>query len=633
MHILPDLKKIETLYSVEDGLVVIGVHSPKFDNEKDSANILSAVQRYNITHPVVNDNQSTMWMDLKIRCWPTLVVLGPRANPLFIIMGEGQGDLLEKYVSASLDYYRQQKQISNISLPINLSTDLIMSSSLKFPGKIACLKSENYSEQAELYALSDSGNHRILIINSNGDVLQKIGGKTSGFIDGEFDKARFNSPQGVTFLNEYTIFVADTENHAIRKIDLKTRQVETVIGTGVQGHDRSGGKSGKSQEISSPWDLICYKTRDMDISFHIDESSVPEKNVILIAMAGTHQIWAFFLDDVIWWKYKKYTATSCSAIVGSGREENRNNTYPQNAAFAQPSGLALDKKTKTLFVADSESSCIRKVSLDDGKVFAVAGGDRNPLNLFAYGDVDGKSSVAKFQHPLGVAFNPSENTIYVADTYNHKIKRINGTTCDTISCPIKDVNGVAFQFNEPGGLCLNPSGDCLYVADTNNHTIEKVDLKTMKTKPLKLNFNVTSNKSSIKADHSIKLSPFKVTPYGGGKFKLTITLNFENDVKLTEDVSQQWNVYLPNELYFVDRQNGNLKDGDDKKIDIDITVPKNEVNNEDIISIFIKLNLCSKGACFAKLYVIEIPLIFDENGSDCLIEDLNAFITKNGIRL
>lgn len=82
MHILPDLKKIEDSYSVEDGLVVIGVHSAKFDNEKDSANILSAVQRYNISHPVVNDNLQSMWLDLKVVCWPTLIVLGKTINDL-----------------------------------------------------------------------------------------------------------------------------------------------------------------------------------------------------------------------------------------------------------------------------------------------------------------------------------------------------------------------------------------------------------------------------------------------------------------------------------------------------------------------------------------------------------------------
>lgn len=97
MHVLPDLKKIEQLFSVEDGLLIIGVHSAKFDNEKDSSNILSAIQRYDITHPVINDANSVMWNDLNIQCWPTLLILGPLANPLFVLMGEGQYDLLKRY--------------------------------------------------------------------------------------------------------------------------------------------------------------------------------------------------------------------------------------------------------------------------------------------------------------------------------------------------------------------------------------------------------------------------------------------------------------------------------------------------------------------------------------------------------
>jgi len=308
MHILPDLKHIEDLYSVETGLVIIGVHSAKFDNEKDSANILSAVQRYNITHPVVNDGQSSMWTDLNIQCWPTLLILGPKGNPLFVLMGEGHGIILEKYITATMNFYKENKLLKNHSLPLNPATDLMMTTNLKFPSKIVCSKMNAADDKAELYALSDSGNHRILIINSRGDVLQKIGGKTSGFVDGNLRTARFNSPQGVCFLNNDILFVADTENHAIRKIDLKNKYVETVAGTGQQGVDRVGGKKGKAQVISSPWDVVCYRTRDMDMSFHVDESNIPVKDVLLIAMAGTHQIWCLFLDDVIWWKFKRYAS-------------------------------------------------------------------------------------------------------------------------------------------------------------------------------------------------------------------------------------------------------------------------------------------------------------------------------------
>lgn len=313
MHILPDLKKLEKLYTIEDGLVVVGVHSAKFDNEKDSVNILSAVQRYDITHPVVNDSQSTMWMDLRIKCWPTLLALGPRGNPLFVFMGEGHSKTLKKYIGGAINYYRSISALKSHNLPINPSTDLIMSSNLKFPGKIAC--SKQYSDESdegttstdkELYVLSDSGNHRILIIEPSGKVVEKIGGKTSGFIDGNFEEARFNSPQGVMFFKDDIICVADTENHAVRQINLTNKIVTTIGGHGKQGNDQVGGLIGTAQEISSPWDVSKFKCTNMDMSFHVDEKAIPEKDIILVAMAGTHQIWAIFMEETIWYLFRIY---------------------------------------------------------------------------------------------------------------------------------------------------------------------------------------------------------------------------------------------------------------------------------------------------------------------------------------
>ena len=172
MHILPDLKKLEQTYSVSDGLVVIGVHSAKFENEKDSAKILAATQRYDISHPVVNDAASSLWMDLNIKCWPTLLVLGPRANPLFVFMGEGHAETLEKYIGQSLEFYREKGALSEQSLPIGPTTDLILNSGVKFPGKIACSKPEDEANLRELYALSDSGHHRIIVFSPDGTVIE-----------------------------------------------------------------------------------------------------------------------------------------------------------------------------------------------------------------------------------------------------------------------------------------------------------------------------------------------------------------------------------------------------------------------------------------------------------------------------
>lgn len=386
MHILPDLKKLEEQRPISDGLVVIGVHSPKFDNEKSSANILSAIQRYNITHPVVNDAKTIMWTNLQIKCWPTILILGPNGNPIFVLMGEGHSELFTKYVDAAFEFYKPKGLLRNHALPISLASELTKPTILQFPGKISSrllTKSKPNEDEVDtptqLYAITDSGNHRIIIFREDGRIVRIIGGKESGFADGSFDVARFNSPQGITFFTDDILYVADTENHAIREINLYTKNVDTIAGHGKQGVDQLGGSIGITQSISSPWDVCIFRTPDMDMSFHPDDEDIPDKHVILIAMAGTHQIWAIFKSEMIWWRFKKCAEGTCIAIAGSGSEENRNNSYPMSAGFAQPSGLALSEKYKELYVADSESSSIRKLSLADGKVSAVAGGDRNPM--------------------------------------------------------------------------------------------------------------------------------------------------------------------------------------------------------------------------------------------------------------
>ncbi|KAL1388244.1 hypothetical protein pipiens_012687 [Culex pipiens pipiens] len=637
MHILPDLKRLEHLYSVEDGLVVVGVHSAKFENEKDSANIAAAVQRYEISHPVVNDNVASMWRALRVQCWPTLMILGPRANPLFVIMGEGHFDDLKLYVSTAMKFYKDKGAILNHSLPMNLASSQVETSHLQFPGKIACSYREGISDGNDnpLYAISDSGNHRILVVNSEGTVLHRVGGKKSGFVDGDFRKARFNAPQGLAFQNDDVIFVADNENHAIRRIDLKAKQVTTVAGSGQQGCDRIGGKIGRDQIISSPWDVAVYRTRNLDMSFHSDESKVPLRDVIFIAMAGIHQIWAIFEEETIWWKFKKYPAGSCLAVAGNGREENRNNSYPNNAAFAQPSGLALNRDAKELYLADSESSSIRKMSLADGKVLAVAGGDRNPLDLFSFGDVDGKLYAAKLQHPLGVAYNARDNCIYVADTYNHKIKKINASTNVATTCTFTDEAGSIKQFSEPAGLCLDPSGRYLYIADTNNHQIAVADLTDSTIRPLKVRFGTQQSESDQPdnpGDTYTYENTFKVPPEGG---KVLLKLEFgylESNVKLTEGAPQKWSLALPSDKWRCDTMAGTISSLNDG-LNLTVGVPKGvEASRPEQAQVNFKLNLCAnEGVCFPKEFAVGLNFAHDVTGTAIVKGSLMVQIGRKSV--
>ena len=395
LHILPHLKRFEEKYPIQDGLVIVGVHSAKFTNEKDSTNVHAAIKRHQIDHPVVNDLNNSMWHKLQIQCWPTMLIVGPGGKPLFVIMGESHNTITEKFIKASLEFYSAVGQLhlekiinwySNDPFkPANLKPSKIESpTNLKYPGKIQCLK-YNLSDVnfPEIYAMSDSGNNRIIIFDAQGMVLHKIGRTgAGGFVNGSFDKAAFNFPQGVAFVDENILIVADSDNNAVRKINLKEKTVETIIGTGKQGTDFHGGAIGNIQDISTPWDVVVYKTKNMDMSFHVDDSEVEQKNVLLIAMAGTHQIWAYFMEKTIWWRYRKLEGTQCVAIAGSGEERNRNNNYPHQASFAQPSGLALLRDSNALIVADSESSSIRKMALSDGKVSAIVGGNSNPMVIY-----------------------------------------------------------------------------------------------------------------------------------------------------------------------------------------------------------------------------------------------------------
>uniref|UniRef100_A0A672JJ42 NHL repeat containing 2 n=1 Tax=Salarias fasciatus TaxID=181472 RepID=A0A672JJ42_SALFA len=341
-----------------------------------------------------------------------------------------------------------------------------------------------------------------------------------------------------------SVYVADTENHLIRKIDLLQGKVSTLAGVGTQGTDREGGAPGPQQPISSPWDVA------------LGTAGGVEDNVLWIAMAGTHQIWALFLADGKLPRGSDSKAGTCVRWAGSGNEENRNNSYPHKAGFAQPSGLAAapEEPWSCLFVADSESSSVRTLALKDGAVRLLVGGERDPLNLFAFGDVDGKGVDAKLQHPLGVAWAPEQSLLYVADSYNHKIKVVDPKTklCSTLAGTGEagDALGPEFSkacFSEPGGICVSGGGRLLYVADTNNHQVKVLDLVSKTVSPLNI---VTESTDSAKPSPPTKAPPLPrsaarrelppVCVSAGQTVVMTLTLSLPDGAKLTDEAPSCW---------------------------------------------------------------------------------------------
>ncbi|KAK3151437.1 hypothetical protein QOZ80_3AG0245870 [Eleusine coracana subsp. coracana] len=451
MHVLPDLESIEKKYK-DRPFTVVGVHSAKFDNEKDLEAIRNAVLRYNITHPVVNDGDMYLWRELGVNSWPTFVLIGPNGKVLAQISGEGRRKDLDEVVGAALEFYEEKKLLQNDPLPLALEKDKdsrLLTSPLKFPGKLAI------DVQNNRLFISDSNHNRIVVTNLEGQFICQVGSSEEGLLDGPFDSALFNRPQGMAYDSKRNIlYVADTENHALREINFVDETVRTLAGNGTKGSDYKGGGQGTNQVLNSPWDV----------------SYDPSEETIYIPMAGQHQIWVHNVRDGV-----------TKVFSGDGYERNLNGSSAMRTSFAQPSGISLAPELQELFIADSESSSIRAVNLKTGGSRLLAGGDPVfPENLFRFGDFDGIGSDALLQHPLGVVY-ASDNQIYVADSYNHKIKRLDPVTrkvttvVGTGRAGYKDGPGLSAQLSEPAGIVEVGEGKLL-VADTNNNTIRYITL-------------------------------------------------------------------------------------------------------------------------------------------------------------
>ncbi len=410
MQIIPDLKFLEAKYAAR-GVVVIGVHSGKFDNEKDPENIRAAMARYEIKHPVVDDSEYKIWEAFDVKAWPTLVVIGSDGKVIEQLRGEGHRDELDVLISKALADGKTRKDL--IDKPIALDVASPPKTPLAFPGKIIVANGHLF--------ISDSNHNRVIEAEPSGKVVAVFEG--------------FNKPQGLA-LSGNTLFVADTEAHVVKAVDLKTKQVTVIAGTGKKGRFIDN----LSADLASPWDVLALN------------------GILYIANAGTHQLLGYDLA-------KKTTLV----VAGSGREKRVDGNALQ-AALAQPSGLATDGTS--VFFADSEVSSVRRYDPNKKTVETLVGED-----LFEFGDIDGAFATARLQHPLGLAFD--RGALYVADTYNHKVKRL-----DLEKRTIAAVYGKQGVLFEPGGLAVLAGK--LFIADTNNSRIIVYDLAAKTAVPLVL---------------------------------------------------------------------------------------------------------------------------------------------------
>ncbi|HEY2786379.1 MAG TPA: thioredoxin-like domain-containing protein [Fimbriiglobus sp.] len=440
IHTLPDLAKLEKKYA--NDLVIIGVHAAKFESEKNTQNIRKAILRYEIAHPVVNDADHKIWDRYGVQSWPTLVLIDPDGNIVGSASGEGNYETLDKVIGKMVVEYKVKKTLDEKPRRFDLVRYREKGDTpLFFPGKVLA------DEAGNRLFIADSTHHRIVVTDLAGKEKAVIGAGSPGYKDGSFAAAQFDDPQGLA-LGGDMLYIADRRNHCIRAVDLATQTVTTVAGTGKQDGDftnrqRQVPVAAKKIGLNSPWGLLLVG------------------RTLYIAMAGHHQIWTLDL-----------ARGQIQPFAGRGQENILDGPL-YSANFAQPSGLTTDGTN--LYVADSEVSAVRKLPLNgEGRVTTLVG-----TGLFDFGDRDGIGDKALLQHALGIVYH--DGLLYVADTYNGKIKTIDPKTkeCKTF------IGGTAeTKFDQPAGITY--ANGKLYVADTNSHRIRVVDLKTKAVTTLNL---------------------------------------------------------------------------------------------------------------------------------------------------
>ena len=437
MHVLPALKRVEEAFP--DTVVVVGVHSPKFAAERSPQNLAAAIARYGIAHPVVNDPAFRIWKSYAVRAWPTLVFVGPDGYVLGQHSGEPNAERLLDTVRAILDEYAR----NGLVIPRRQPTKSVdpHRGRFRFPGKIKSTPEGDW-------VLADAGHHQIVILDRDGHERDRFGDGTAGMVDGPAGDARFDGPQGLIVGSE-AIYVADTGNHAIRRIDRASGAVATLAGTGRRGPVLGEWTDASAAALASPWDLELDGDR------------------LFFASAGTHQLGELDL-----------AAGRLRRVAGSGAEALRDGPA-ETACLAQPSALALDPRRSRLFFVDSETSSIRALGLDaESRVETLVG-----AGLFEFGLVGGDWSTARFQHPLGLAWHDAADgpRVVVADSYNGRIRALDLARRIVVDLDerLECADSVCLPAGEPAGVAAD-GPQRLLVVDTNNHRILAYDLAAAK---------------------------------------------------------------------------------------------------------------------------------------------------------
>ncbi|GGK07849.1 redoxin family protein [Luteimonas terricola] len=403
-----------------DRLNVVAVNVPRFDHERESRRVGKRFARNKFEFPIGHDPDWALWQHYGIEAWPTVVLIDAAGQVRDRFVGDGQLREIDTAVS----------RLQDEATPRSLNVERVEmrrggepALPLRFP--IGLALSGNY-----LY-VADSGHHRVLECDLSGRVLRQFGSGGAGFIDGPMELAAFNRPQGLCIERD-TLYIADTGNHAVRRIQLRGGDIETVVGAGRPGTPNEG-------PVVDPRMVALDQPRAVSLA----------AGNLYIATAGDNRVWRFDLG-----------APAMSLVAGSGALAVVDGLR-EKASFAEPSSLA--SVQQVVYVCDAAGSAIRSANGRSGQVTTVIGQD-----AWKHGNADGARGDARLQQPQAIALDPGAPVLWIADSGNDCLRslRLGGGELTTVELPQR--------LHAPCGMVVG--GGAVWIADTDAHAVLRYDI-------------------------------------------------------------------------------------------------------------------------------------------------------------
>ncbi|MCX4632940.1 RICIN domain-containing protein [Streptomyces sp. NBC_01443] len=291
-------------------------------------------------------------------------------------------------------------------------------------------------------------NHRVRKITADGKISTIAGTDTKGFSGdgGPAVSAQLHLPRGVAVDSVGAVYIADSENHRVRKITADGK-ISTIAGTGTEGFSGDGGPATAAQ-LNGPFGVAVDST-----------------GVLYVTEHNNHRVRKITADGQI------------STVAGNGTAGSDGDGGPAvSAQLSRPRGVAVGR-AGDLYIADSANHRVRKITAD-GKISTIAGTGTGTKGFSGDG---GPATAAQLYSPFGVAVD-STGTVYIADHANQRVRKItaDGKISTIAGTGTKGFDGddgpaASAQLNTPLGLAVDRV-DTLYIADHVNHRVRKVVL-------------------------------------------------------------------------------------------------------------------------------------------------------------